>query len=75
MRAVILGTSGSGKYVLLQHMILNIYRNCFSRTYIFSPSIDVDATWSPVKKYIEDYMELKESDKEQFYFDHYDPEY
>ena len=49
-RSVILGPSGSGKSILLQNMILNIYRNCFSRIYIFSPSIDVDATWSPVKK-------------------------
>jgi stress-induced morphogen len=73
-RSVILGPSGSGKSILLQNMILNIYRNCFSRIYIFSPSIDVDSTWLPVKKYIEDEMELKESDKEKFYFDHYDPD-
>ena len=72
-RSIILGPSGSGKTILLQNMILNIYKNCFSRIYIFSPSIDVDSTWLPVKKYIEDEMELKESDKEKFYFDHYDP--
>ena len=65
-RSIILGPSGSGKSILLQNMILNIYRNCFSRIYMFSPSIDVDATWSPVKQYIEDGMELKESYKEQF---------
>ena len=34
MRSVILGPSGSGKTVLLQNMILNIYRNCFSIIYI-----------------------------------------
>jgi len=62
-RSIILGPSGSGKTILLQNMILNIYKNCFSRIYIFSPSIDVDSTWLPVKKYIEDEMELKESDK------------
>ena len=73
-RSIILGPSGSGKTILLQNMILNIYKNCFSRIYIFSPSIDVDSTWLPVKKYIEDEMELKESDKEKFYFDHYDPD-
>ena len=43
-RSVILGPSGSGKTILLQNMILDIYRNCFSRIYIFSPSIDVDGT-------------------------------
>ena len=49
--SVILGPSGSGKTILLQNMILDIYRDCFSRTYIFSPSIDVDQTWEPVKNY------------------------
>ena len=41
-RSIILGPSGSGKTILLQNMILNIYKNCFSRIYIVSPSIDVD---------------------------------
>ena len=48
-RSVILGPSGSGKTILLQKMILDIYKDCFSRIYIFSPSVDVDATWLPVK--------------------------
>jgi type IV secretory pathway VirB4 component len=63
LHLIILGPSASGKTILLQNMILNMYKNCFSRIYIFSPSIDVDSTWLPVKKYIEDEMELKESDK------------
>ena len=50
MRSVILGPSGSGKTVLLQNMILDIYRDCFSRIYTFSPSINVDSTWNSVKK-------------------------
>ena len=33
MRSVILGPSGSGKTILLQNMILDIYRNSFSRIY------------------------------------------
>ena len=52
-RSVILGPSGSSKTVLLQNMILDVYRDCFSRIFIFSPSIEVDQTWGPVKKYIE----------------------
>ena len=44
MRAVVLGPSGSGKTVLLQNMILDVYKDCFSRIYIFSPSINVDMT-------------------------------
>ena len=33
-RAIIVGPSGSGKTVLLQSMILDIYRGCFSRIYM-----------------------------------------
>jgi GTPase SAR1 family protein len=73
-RSVILGPSGSGKTILLQNMILDIYRGCFARIYIFSPSIDVDTTWLPVKKYIESDMKVKHTDEEPIYFDHYDPE-
>ena len=43
-RNVILGPSGSGKTVLLQNMIMNIYKGCFERIYIFSPSVHVDST-------------------------------
>ena len=38
-RSVILGPSGMGETILLQNMILDIYRNCCSRIYIVSPSI------------------------------------
>jgi len=55
MRSIILGPSGSGKGILLQSMIVDIYSKCFARIYIFSPSIDVDSAWKPVKRYIERY--------------------
>ena len=74
IRSVILGPSGSGKTVLLQSMILDLYRDCFDRIYIFSPSIDVDHTWKPVKEYIDKHMKVQHTDKEPIYFDHYDPE-
>ena len=35
MRSMILAPSGSGKTVLLQNMILDIYRGCFSIIYIY----------------------------------------
>ena len=73
-RSIILGPSGSGKTILIQNLTLNVYRNCFSRIYIFSPSIDVDMTWTPVKKYIEEDLKLKESDKEKFFFNEYKSE-
>ena len=46
-RSVILGPSGSVRTILLHNLTLNVYQNCFSRIYIFSPSIDVDMTWEP----------------------------
>ena len=73
VRSIILGPSGSGKGILLQNMILDIYRDCFERIYIFSPSINVDHTWQPVKKYISEKI-MKSDDEPEFYYDTYDPE-
>ena len=70
-RAVLCGPSGAGKGVLLSNMILNIYRDCFSRIYIFCPSINVDYTWRTVKEYIEKVMKVKETEEDTLYFDHY----
>ena len=73
MRAIILGPSGSGKSILLQNFILDIYHKCFSRVFIFSPSINVDyQTWQPVKDMIS--KEISNKDDEEFFFDHYDEE-
>ena len=55
-------------------MILDIYKNFFERIYIFSPSIDVDSSWLPVKKYIEKEMKVQHTEEEPIYFDHYDPD-
>ena len=71
-RSVINAASGSGKTVLIQNLILDIYRGCFSRIYIFSPSIDIDDSWKPVKKYIEE--EMTTTEDEQIYFDDFDGE-
>ena len=74
MRSILLSPSGSGKTVLLQNMVLDIFRDCFSRIYIFSPSVYVDMTWEPVKHYIEKSMNIQHTDDEPIYFDHYNPE-
>lgn len=73
LRDIILGPSGAGKGVLLSNMILDIYRGCFDRIYIFSPSVNVDKTWDKCKEYIEKSQKV-DPNKEQIYFDHYDPE-
>ena len=71
MRAMILSPSGGGKTVLLQNMILDMYRGCFNIIYIFSPSVDIDHTWKPVKDYIA--KEIKPHEREKLYCDNYDP--
>ena len=71
MRSMLVGPSGSGKTVLLNNMVLDIYKGCFSRIYIWSPSVEVDSTWEPVKDYIRDHT--KPNDREKCYVDSYDP--
>ena len=68
---MLVGPSGSGKTVLLTNMILDMYKGCVSRSYIWSPSIDVDNTWKPVKDYSR--AHVKTNDREKCYFDSHDP--
>ena len=72
MRSIILGPSGSGKTILLQSMILDIYRGCFNRIYIISPTIFLDHSWNPVQAYIKDHLNIIHSEQDPIYFDHYD---
>ena len=65
MRSIILGPSGSGKPILLQNFILDIYAGCFDKIYIFSPSVNLDHTWLPVKEYIKGKLKIKDDDKEE----------
>ena len=67
IRSILLGPSGAGKGILLQNMILDIYRGCFERVYVFSPSIFVDMTWGPVKEYLNKTINLSENEPPLFY--------
>ena len=71
-RMLCVASSTGGKTVLIQNLILKIYRGSFERIYIFSPSVHVDDTWTAVKKYISDVMKV-DTEKEQVYFEDYDP--
>ena len=62
MRSMLVAPPGAGKTVFLINMTLDIYKGCFSRIYVWSPSIEVDSTWKPVKDYIRDH--IKPSDRE-----------
>ena len=68
---MLVGPPGSGKTMCLTNMTLDMYKGCFSRVYIWSPSIDVDSTWKPIKDYIRDH--IKPNNREKCYFDSYDP--
>ena len=66
MRNMLVGPGGSGKTVFLTNIILDMYKGCFSRIDIWSPSIYVDNTWKPVKDYIRDH--IKPNDREKMFF-------
>jgi hypothetical protein len=53
-------------------LLLDQYRGAFSRIFVFSPSIDIDATWLPVKKYVHETLRV-DPDKEKCFFSEWDP--
>ena len=59
-RSMLLGPTKSRKSIVLQNLILDIYRGAFEKIYIFSPSIHIDSVWNPVKKYLEKDEDLNE---------------
>ena len=60
-----------GKTVYLCNLVLDIYRNCFERVIIFSPSINLDNTWLPVKQYLKTELHQVENDSSKFYYEEY----
>ena len=70
---VLLGPSKSGKSVLWQSMLLDGYRGCFSRVYLFTPSGQVDDSLQPIKKYIEETLGHDVKSEGPFIFEELDP--
>ena len=73
---IFLEPSKSGKTVAIISAILEQYRTAdgssvFERIYIFSPSIEIDDGWKPVKEFIENEMGVN-TEREQVYFDKWD---
>ena len=68
---IFLGPSKSGKTVALISLILEQYRGVFEKIYIFSPSVNIDDGWIPVKKYIEQDLGVN-TEKEQAYWEDWD---
>ena len=62
-RMIVAGPSGSGKTVLLQSMMLSLYKtksgkSPFARIYSWSPSVNVDPAWKPVKTFIREKLRV-----------------
>jgi len=72
-RALLLAPSNSGKTVLIQNMVIDIYNKCFERIYIFSPSTHVDDSYKSIKDYQTNIMKVEEKE-DKLYFDHYNVE-
>jgi len=76
LRSLVVAKSGSGKTVLLQQMILSIFRDpsnksVFERVYVFSPTVFSDTVWEPVLKFCR--KELGHSEEEPGpFFDNWD---
>ena len=51
-------------------LILEQYRCVFERIYVFSPSVNIDDGWIPVRKYIE--QDRVNTEREQAYWDEWD---
>ena len=71
-RGLLLGPSESGKATIMVSMILDLYRGCWARVIIMSPSIHLDSAWRPVKDYISNVLKVPSSEK--VYYDEWDPE-
>jgi hypothetical protein len=70
-RQMVLGSSGMGKTNNIIHQITNknFYRNCFSRIFVFSPSINIDKSWDILKDYQKSILHA--DDDENLYFEDY----
>ena len=46
-----MGPSSSGKSTTLISMLLGPYKTVFVGVYVFSPSVEIDSCWDPVKEH------------------------
>ena len=71
-RMIVVAPSGGGKTTLLVSLALDIYRGCFSRIYVFSPSVHLDDHWKAVKDYCRDALHVEEPELSQCFHDKFD---
>ncbi len=46
-----LAPSGMGKTTQIVAMLCGPYKACFDEIHVFSPSVDIDSAWDPVRKF------------------------
>ena len=73
LRFAFIGTSGSGKGIAMQDMLLRHYRGVFDRVYVYSKLASIDRAWDPVKRYVAEVQGVAQ-DEEKTFFDEFDPE-
>jgi hypothetical protein len=75
-RGILVAPSQQFKTTALTDMILRHYtdgrgKSCFERIFVFSPSVDIDSSWGPVKEFVRVNMGVSDSEKCFFHeFDH-----
>ena len=51
-RSIVVSASQGGKGILIQNLVLKVYRGCFERIYIVSPTAHIDEAYREVIKYM-----------------------
>jgi hypothetical protein len=70
-RGIFLAPSAVFKSACMVDLLLRHYRGCFERIFVFSPSVDIDSVWDPVKEYVRVHLGVPDSEKCFFHeFDH-----
>ena len=76
-RMLIVAPSGAGKTVLLASLAHDIFvtkggKSTFSRIFIWSPTVNLDATWRSVKNFQHGQMRVPEEEKDDLYHEEFD---
>ena len=74
-RLLAVGPGSAGKGTALAAMILDRdkYRGVFSRIYVWSPSINVDDAWGPVRKFVREELGHDDTKEPPAFYETFDP--
>ena len=73
VRSLVCGPSGSGKGVFLTSSMLDMWRGCFQKIYVMSPTAFIDSQWSELRKYMADHLDQHDDGDDPGFFDTWDP--